>query len=87
MALLIYLHIGFNQKPMTCLSHLHDTWPRQGVLRVELFFEHPPEGYNLQQSYAKEFQNTRFYHEDGNQQNQSVRKNIRQKKCFFLFFH
>ena len=57
MSLLIYLHVVFNQKPVTCLSHLHDIWPRQGVLRVELFFEKPPEEYTLQQSYAKEFQN------------------------------
>ncbi|CAF3084891.1 unnamed protein product, partial [Rotaria sp. Silwood2] len=36
MSLLIYLHIVFNQKPVTCLSHLHDNWPRQGVVRVDL---------------------------------------------------
>jgi len=83
MSLLIYLHVVFNQKPVTCLSHLHDNWPRQGVLRVELFFEPPPEGYNLQQSYAKEFQNNQDDIE-GNysllQQKQSVRK---KKKIIF----
>ncbi|CAF0973133.1 unnamed protein product [Adineta steineri] len=61
MSLLIYLHVVFNQKPVTCLSHLHDVWPKQGVLRVELFFETPPEGYNLQQSYAKEYQSDYIY--------------------------
>jgi hypothetical protein len=74
MALLIYLHVVFNHKPVTCLSYLHDNWPRQGVIRVELFFEPPPEGYNLQQSYAKEFQN---YNQGNNsllKQNESVRK-------------
>ena len=55
----------FNQKPGTCLSHLQSTWPRQGILRVELLFEPPPDGYNLQQSYAKEFVTT--------ERNQSVR--------------
>lgn len=55
----------FNQKPGTCLSHLQSTWPRQGILRVELLFEPPPDGYNLQQSYAKEFVST--------ERNQSVR--------------
>ncbi|CAF2900618.1 unnamed protein product [Rotaria sp. Silwood2] len=74
MILLIYLHVVFNQKPVTCLSHLHDHWPRQGVLRVELFFESPPEGYNLQQSYAKEFQYSHFYNYEENQRNQSVSK-------------
>jgi len=82
MALLIYLHVVFNHKPVTCLSYLHDNWPRQGVLRVELFFEPPPEGYNLQQSYAKEFQNY-YNHDEGNdsllKQNESVRK---EKKVF-----
>lgn len=57
MSLLIYLHLVFNQKPVTCLSHLHDAWPRQGVLRVELFFQTPPNDYTLEQSYAKEYQN------------------------------
>lgn len=56
MSLLIYLHLVFNQKPVTCLSHLHDVWPRHGVLRVELFFQTPPTDYTLEQSYAKEYQ-------------------------------
>jgi hypothetical protein len=89
--LLIYLHVVFNQKPVTCLSHLHDNWPRQGVLRVELFFEPPPDGYNLQQSYAKEFQNNQFYNRDDNERNyslskqsESVRKNYFLNKIFFF---
>ncbi|CAF1070421.1 unnamed protein product [Adineta steineri] len=57
MTLLIYLHIVINQKPLTCLSHLHNNWPKQGVLRIELFFESPPKDYSLEQSYAKEFYN------------------------------
>ncbi|CAF0793956.1 unnamed protein product [Adineta ricciae] len=56
LALVVYLHIVFNQQPISCLSYLHNNWPRQGVLRIELFFEAPPEDYDLQQSYAKEFQ-------------------------------
>jgi hypothetical protein len=68
MSLLIYLHVVFNQKPITCLSHLHDNWPKQGVLRVELFFEPPPKDYDLQQSYAKEFQ----YHYEDNELNNSL---------------
>lgn len=72
MGLLIYLHVIFNQKPLTCLSYLHDNWPRQGVVRVELFFEPPPEGYNLQQSYAKEFHKNYFYNHDDNEKNSSI---------------
>jgi len=74
MGLLIYLHVVFNQKPVTCLSHLHDTWPKQGVLRVELFFETPPEDYNLQQSYAKEYQTSFVYNHDDNDENSSLSK-------------
>jgi hypothetical protein len=73
MGLLIYLHVVFNQKPVTCLSHLHDVWPRQGVLRVELFFEPPPEGYDLRQSYAKEYQNSYI---DENEDNASLPKEV-----------
>jgi hypothetical protein len=51
---------------VTCLSHLHDIWPRQGVLRVELLFESPPEDYNLQQSYMKEYQNNFIDNHDEN---------------------
>jgi hypothetical protein len=51
---------------MTCLSHLNDVWPRQGVLRVELFFESPPEDYNLQQSYMKEYQHNYIDNHDEN---------------------
>ncbi len=72
MILLIYIHVVFSQKPVTCLSHLHDIWPRQGVLRVELFFETPPEDYNLEQSYAKEYQNN---YNDDNDEN-SFLKNL-----------
>ena len=66
MGLLIYLHVVFNQKPVTCLSHLHEIWPRDGVLRVELFFQTPPEDYNLEQSYAKEYQNNYIFNRDEN---------------------
>ncbi|CAF1619474.1 unnamed protein product [Rotaria magnacalcarata] len=66
MGLLIYLHLVFNQKPVTCLSHLHNTWPREGVLRVELFLETPPENYNLQQSYIKEYQNNYVHNRNNN---------------------
>lgn len=69
MGLLIYLHVVFNQKPMTCLSHLHSSWPRDGILRVELFLETPPKDYNLQQSYAKEYQNNQIQTRSDNDEN------------------
>jgi hypothetical protein len=92
MSSIIYLHVVFNLKPVTCLSHLHDIWPRQGVLRVELFFETPPEDYNLEQSYAKEYQNNYIYNHDDNDENSFSSKQssevIKKKNYFFklLFF-
>ena len=65
---------------MTCLSHVHDTWPKQGVLRVELVLETPPEGYNLQQSYAKEYQNNYIY----NRNDTVRRKRLFSTKKYFL---
>ena len=56
LSLLIYLHLVFNQQPLGCLSHLHETWPRHGVLRLELFLDTPPDNYDLRQSYAREYQ-------------------------------
>ncbi|CAF0767749.1 unnamed protein product [Rotaria sordida] len=74
LGLLIYFHVVFNQKPMTCLSHLHNVWPKDGVLRVEFFLETPPEDYNLQQSYAKEYQNNYIYNSDDHNENSSSSK-------------
>ena len=85
MSLLVYLHVVFNQKPVTCLSHLHDVWPRQGVLRVELFFETPPEGYNLRQSYAKEYQNS-YIDEIEDNSSLSISVGLVPRLCFrFLY--
>jgi hypothetical protein len=82
MALLVYLHVAFNQKPITCLSHLQTIWPKQGVLRVELFLETPSQSYNLQQSYAKEYQNNHIANRDDNAENSSSKV----KKTFFTYW-
>lgn len=33
---LIYIHVTFSQTPATCLNHVKEIWPRDGVLRVEI---------------------------------------------------
>lgn len=33
---LVYIHIVFSRSPTTCLEHVRDTWPRDGILRVEI---------------------------------------------------
>lgn len=34
--ILIYIHIAFSQSPATCLDHVKNDWPRDGILRVEI---------------------------------------------------
>lgn len=34
--LLSYLHVVFNRNPINCLTSIQDTWPREGILRVEI---------------------------------------------------
>ncbi|RZF41371.1 hypothetical protein LSTR_LSTR000085 [Laodelphax striatellus] len=33
---LIYIHVVFSRSPTTCLEHVRETWPRDGILRVEI---------------------------------------------------
>ncbi|GJQ66311.1 hypothetical protein Trydic_g4356 [Trypoxylus dichotomus] len=39
--------------PTTCLNHVKDTWPRDGILRVEIV-KNAGQEYNVLQSYIKE---------------------------------
>ncbi|CAG9862290.1 unnamed protein product [Phyllotreta striolata] len=50
---LVYIHITFSRTPSTCLMHVKDTWPRDGILRVEIV-RNVGKDYNIEQSYAKE---------------------------------
>lgn len=34
--ILVYIHITFSQMPATCLDHIKNEWPRDGILRVEI---------------------------------------------------
>lgn len=34
--MLIYIHFTFSRLPTTCLEHVKDTWPKDGILRVEI---------------------------------------------------
>uniref|UniRef100_A0A1B6M4K2 Membralin n=1 Tax=Graphocephala atropunctata TaxID=36148 RepID=A0A1B6M4K2_9HEMI len=33
---LVYIHIAFSRTPTTCLEHVRNSWPRDGILRVEI---------------------------------------------------
>lgn len=50
---LAYIHITFSRTPTTCLNHVKDSWPRDGILRVEIL-RNPSQDYGIEQSYAKE---------------------------------
>lgn len=50
---LAYIHIAFSRSPTTCLNHVKDSWPRDGILRVEIM-RNPTQDYTIEQSYAKE---------------------------------
>ncbi|XP_044264044.1 membralin isoform X2 [Tribolium madens] len=50
---LVYIHIAFSKTPTTCLQHVKDTWPRDGILRVEIV-RNVGQDYNIEQSYARE---------------------------------
>uniref|UniRef100_A0A1B6EGL4 Membralin n=1 Tax=Clastoptera arizonana TaxID=38151 RepID=A0A1B6EGL4_9HEMI len=39
---LVYIHIVFSRSPTTCLEHVRDTWPRDGILRVEILRGNKP---------------------------------------------
>ena len=44
----------FSKQPATCLKDIEDTWPRDGVLRVEIVYN-ASSNYSLQDSYKKEY--------------------------------
>ncbi|CAG7836633.1 unnamed protein product [Allacma fusca] len=48
-----YIHVVYTRTPITCLSDHKDSWPRDGILRVEITTE-PAENYDLKKSYEKE---------------------------------
>lgn len=51
--ILAYIHVAFSRSPTTCLEHVRDQWPRDGILRVEII-KNADQNYDIEQSYAKE---------------------------------
>jgi len=54
MCMLVYIHLVYTRQPVQCLEHLAQTWPRDGVLRVEIQRGGPFPGYDIKSSYEKE---------------------------------
>lgn len=51
---LIYIHGVFSQNPTNCLVDLHEKWPKDGILRVEII-NNASSNYTLVDSYKKEY--------------------------------
>ena len=51
---LIYIHSVFAQASINCLEHVESTWPRDGILRVEIL-RNVSTDYDINQSYQKEY--------------------------------
>ena len=51
--MLVYIHVKFTRNPVHCLEGVKDTWPRDGILRVEIMRD-APDDYNVERSYEKE---------------------------------
>ncbi|ODM98515.1 Membralin [Orchesella cincta] len=51
--LLCYIHIVYTRTPITCLNQYKDSWPRDGILRVEITSD-AGDDYDIQKSYEKE---------------------------------
>lgn len=39
--ILVYIHVHFSQTPTSCLEHVKNDWPRDGILRVEIIRHNP----------------------------------------------
>ena len=49
-----YIHVVFARAPINCLQHVQDSWPRTGILRVEIVKNVSPD-YDIHSSYKKEY--------------------------------
>jgi len=52
--MLVYIHLVFAKQPMACLDRVKDTWPKDGILRVEIV-RNLSDDYSLMSSYEKEY--------------------------------
>ena len=60
LGILVYIHAVFAKAPMNCLEHVQDTWPRDGILRVEIV-RNAPENYSVFNSYKKEYSDIQLF--------------------------
>nr|XP_018897634.1 PREDICTED: membralin [Bemisia tabaci]XP_018897635.1 PREDICTED: membralin [Bemisia tabaci]XP_018897636.1 PREDICTED: membralin [Bemisia tabaci] len=61
--ILAYIHLAFSRTPTDCLGHIRDTWPRDGILRVEIL-RNGAEENTVESSYERELRLKREKRED-----------------------
>ncbi|XP_052776450.1 membralin-like isoform X2 [Mya arenaria] len=54
LGILAYIHIVFARTPINCLQHVQKSWPRTGILRVEIV-RNASDDYSIVNSYEKEY--------------------------------
>ena len=52
--ILAYIHLVFARTPINCLQHVQKSWPRTGILRVEIV-KNASDDYSIVKSYEKEY--------------------------------
>ncbi|XP_061192616.1 membralin-like [Saccostrea echinata] len=65
LGILAYIHIVFARTPINCLANVQNTWPRNGILRVEIV-HNASENYSIINSYEKEYSDftLHFFNDD-----------------------
>lgn len=68
--MLIYIHGVFSKRPSNCLNYIQQSWPRDGILRVEII-PNVSANYSLIDSYRKEYGalNYHYLYGDGSEEN------------------
>ena len=64
LGILAYIHIVFARTPINCLQGIQKTWPRTGILRVEIV-RNASENYTIMNSYEKEYGDFNLHLLDG----------------------
>ncbi|KAK6188167.1 hypothetical protein SNE40_004410 [Patella caerulea] len=60
LGILVYIHIVFARTPINCLQHVQKSWPRHGILRVEIV-KNASDNYSIINSYEKEYSDYQLF--------------------------
>ncbi|XP_076440829.1 membralin-like isoform X2 [Babylonia areolata] len=64
LSILVYMHVVFARTPVNCLSHVAQSWPRHGILRVEIV-RNASDNYSIVNSYEKEYSDINLFTDMG----------------------